>query len=362
MNYYMLLVALVLLSALLLRGNQPQNRKYVIFASLLLFAIYGLRNAYLIGVDTTTSYRGVFARVTGYSWSGLINQYGGRNLFFYLMTKAFTAYVSSDYQLYITLIAAFVSFCFGRLIYRYSPNPVQSILYHFGLLLFIFHFSALKQSIAMAILMLAFDPLVKRKPLKFILLVMLAGQFHMPSLVFLPAYWLTKIQLGKKYLIAFGIALVLTYVFRSQLLTFMNSLYKEETESADLTGVQFLRTKALIMIVIIVAAVCFRLPSMEDHVYGILLQFMGFAVILQTFCGYDNTFERLADYYFQFAVVFIPMVFDRSAERKALFGWRFMQMVDTVAPYMFCSFAIYRFLSYVSSSNFYSPFRFFFQS
>ena len=361
MNYYALMVALILISALLMHGNQPKSLKYVIVASMLLYVIYGLRNTYVIGVDSTSSYKGVFERMSVYSWSKVVDEYS-KNTAFYLMTKAFSTYISNDYQLYISCIAAFVTICFGRMIYRYSPSPLQSILYHFGLLFYLFHFSALKQSIAMAILMLAFDPLVERKPVKFILLVLIAGQFHFPSIVFLPAYWLTKIQWGKTYLFMLGIALILTYLFRNQLLNLMNSMYSEEAENVDLSGVQFLRTKALIMIVIIVAAVCFRLPSAEDHVYGILLQFIGFSVIIQTFCGYDNTFERLADYYFQFSVVFLPMVFDRRVERKALFSWRFMEVVETVSPFLFCGFAIYRFLHIALNSPFYSPFRFFFQS
>ena len=56
MDYYALLVALVLLTAFLMQGNRQGNKKYVIVASLLLFAIYGLRDTYHIGFDSTTSY------------------------------------------------------------------------------------------------------------------------------------------------------------------------------------------------------------------------------------------------------------------------------------------------------------------
>lgn len=361
MNYYALLVALVLVTALLMHGNREKNLKYVIVACLLLFAIYGLRNTYEIGGDTRTSYLGNFWRARDMSWGDYLTNAGRHNRLFYVFTKLFCVYISTDYQLYISVIAAFVTICFGRLIYRYSPSPVESILYHFGLLYFTFHFSALKQSIAMAILMLAFDQIVEKRPIKFVLIVLVASQFHFPALVFLPMYWMTKARVGRAYLIVLSILLLLTFVFRNQIINIMVDAYKGQDSDIDLSDVQFLRTKALIMIVIVVAAIFFRTPTGEDRVYESLLEIMGIAIVFQTFCGYSNVFERLADYFFQFAVVFIPMVFDKNADRNALFNWRLLEVADLVAPILFCGYGIYRFLMVTTYSRNLYPFLFFFQ-
>ena len=362
MNYYALLVVLVLAAAVLMHGNREKNLKFIIVASLLLFAIYGLRDVYHLGSDSKTSYLGNFWRVQGMSWKQVIDRAGGTNVLFHLMTKAFCSFISTDYQLYTSLIAVFVSVCFAQLLYRYSPDPLQSILYHLGLLLFTFHFDAFKQSIAMAILMLAFNQIVDKKPVKFLLLVLIAGQFHFPAFIFLPMYWVAKIHPGRGFLCILGILLLLTYIFRNQLLNFMLNLYKEDDSSVDISNVTFFRTKALIMLVIVIAAMLFRIPSAEDRVYGILLEFMGFAIVFQTFCGYNNIFERLADYFFQFSVIFIPMVFDKNATRQSLFEWRFLHVADDLAPYLFCGFGVYRFITTVTASNLLYPFRFFFQS
>ena len=361
MDYYLLLVVMVLFTALIMHGTREKNLQYVIVACLLLYAIYGLRNTYVIGDDVRTSYLANFRKMETMSWDGIISYTKGRNTLFYFLTKAFAMYISSDYQLYISVIAAFVTICFGRMVYQYSPNPVQSILYHFGLLFFTFHFSALKQSIAMAFLMLAFDAIIEKKPIKFILIVLLAGQFHFPALIFMPAYWITKIKPGRAYLLLLVGLLVLTYVFRNQIINSMMVYYSDEETNIDLSNVTFLRTKALIMIVIVVAAVVFRVPTAEDRQYVILLQLCSIAIVLQTFCGYNNIFERLADYYFQFVVIFIPMIFDKRSDRKSLLSWRFLQTVDTIAPYLFCGFGIYRFLNVVNGDWHFTPFKFFFQ-
>ncbi len=360
MNYYALLVALVLVTALLMHGYQEKNLKYVVVACLLLFAIYGLRD-YHLGDDVRTSYLGNFWRVQEQTWSEVIANTNGRNMLFHLMTKFFSEHISTDYQLYVSSIAVFVTLCFGHFIYRYSPNPLQSILLHFGLLFFTFHFSHLKQGIAMSILLLAFDQIVNRKPIKFVLIVLVAAQFHFPALVFLPAYWIAKIHPGKFFLIAMAVLLLLTYIFRSQILNIMISVYQDEEANVNLTNVTFLRTKALIMVIIVIAAAVFRIPTKEDRLYETLLEFMALSIVFQTFCGYSNVYERLADYYFQFSVIFIPMIFDKSEDRESLFNWHVVSIIDSYAPYLFCGFSVYRFLTYVSNDRFLYPYHFFFQ-
>lgn len=361
MNHYMILVLLIIFTAFLMKGNRAHNKAYVIVASLLLFSIYGLRNTYVIGNDSTSSYLHTFQRIGPMTWGEVAEIGDGTNTGYFLLNKLFFELSGGDYQLFVTTISAFVTICFGRLIYRYSPSPVQSILYHFGLLFFTFHFSALKQSIAMAFLMLAFDCVMEQKLFRFLLTVILASFFHFPALVFLPAYWFAKLHPGRSYLFLFAIVLLLTYLFRNQIINLMLSLYKDDGTTADLSSVQFLRTKALIMIVIVVAALVFRKPVQQDRQYDTLLIFMGIAVVFQTFCGYNNIFERLADYYFQFSVIFIPMVFDRTADRQPLIGWRLMDVIDFAAPYMFCGYSVYRFITTCTSDSMLYPFKFFFE-
>lgn len=360
MNYYALLVALVIVTALLMRGYRQGNKAYVIVACLLLFAIFGLRDTLVIGVDPTSSYLHLFERMPTYSWTDVMTLNGYFNVGYYLLNKLVYE-LSGDYQLMITMIAAFVTLCFGRLIYRYSPNPLQSILYHFGLLFFTFHFSALKQSIAMAFLMLAFDFIVERKAGRFVLLVLIAALFHAPSLIFLPAYWISKINAGRRYLLILAGTLLVTYILRTQIVNLMLTWYGSEDVVASSEGIQFLRTKTVIMIVIVVAALILRVPSPDDRVYNILMEFMGIAIVLQTFCGYNNIFERLADYYFQFSVLFIPLAFDKTEEHRSRLNRRSLYLVNTYAPYVFCAYAIYRFLVTTRNDGTLYPFKFFFQ-
>ena len=73
MNIYTLLVALVLVTALLMRGYQQGNKKYVIVACLLLFAVYGLRDTYVIGNDAKSSYLHGFEKMADRTWQELLD-------------------------------------------------------------------------------------------------------------------------------------------------------------------------------------------------------------------------------------------------------------------------------------------------
>lgn len=70
----------------------------------------------------------------------------------------------------------------------------------------------------------------------------------------------------------------------------------------------------------------------------------------------------LADYYFQFAIVFIPMVFEDVKTRRRHLSERQLTLVRHVGPYVFCAFAIWRFISFVSGDNTLNQYQFYFQA
>lgn len=359
MTAFTWMVILIVLAALLLQGNVKGNKKYIIVACILLFCVYGLRDAYSIGGDTTSSYLHGFQKMGNTEWSEIDEaSSSGHNQGFFYFEKLMYDICDGDYQLFIVCIAAFIMIVFAHFISNYSPSPVQSVLYYCGLLYYTFMFSALKQSIAMAFVLLAFDAVIDKKAIRFLILVFVASRFHFPSLVFLPAYWIANMKIGRSYLITLAAMLLVTFLLRDQLLDLMTDVYDTTIYENELS---FLANKVIIMLIIVVAALVLRPPTQEDRLYCALLQLVGVAIVLQTFANYNNTFERLADYYFQFSVVFIPMVFESVELRKEFLSPKTCSLIKTVAPILFCAFAIWRFLNYADNNPTLSPYAFFFQ-
>ena len=361
MTVYTWMVVLLLLAALLLNGNRKGNVKFILIAFLLVFIVMGLRNVNTVGVDsygTSGSYPVLFRRYGKAAWASLYRSGGENfNVGFKYMTKFLYELTDGDYQMYITILSLFPSFSYMRFIRKYSPAPIQSVLYFLGLLYFTLLMDALKQAMAMSILLYAFDQIFERKPIKFILIVLLAGTFHFPALVFLPAYWLARMKVGRNYLFLLALILLATYFFREQILKLMLNAYGGDDVNASMEGVRFLRNKAIIMIIIVVAAVFLRPPTLEDAVYHACLIFTGVAIVFQTFCGFNNIFERLADYYFHTAIIFIPLIFEKCELKRRVLDLRTEMLVKELGTPIFCAFAIWRFLSTVNHSWHYSGIR-----
>lgn len=276
------------------------------------------------------------------------------------LMKAVYELTDGDYQWFLVVVAAIVLCSEAILILKYSPSPIQSILYYLGLLYFSFHMSATKQTLAMSLVMLSFTAIVDQKPFRFILLIFAASFFHFPALVFLPAYWVANMKFDRGYLIFLACLLLVTYIFRDRLVSIMTDAYYS-SEIYTGSRIRFLANKVLVMLIIIVAALVIRPPQAEDRIYRALLHLMGIAAVIQTFAGYSNVFERLADYYFQFAVIFIPMVFEGVRTERRYLDTATTQLVCSFGPYIFGSFAIWRFLDTITSDVHFTPFRFFFQ-
>lgn len=363
MTVFTWLVVLLLLAALLLGGNVKGNKKFIIVAFVLLFCVYGLRDAYSVGNDSASSYLHGFQYMENTEWSE-VNGKGEDNFnigFAYLMKLGYEI-TDGDYQLFIAALSVFTMIAYARFIKKYSPSPLQSVLYFMGLLYYTFMFCALKQALAMSILLFAFDAIMDRKPVKFIILVLIASTVHFPAMAFMPAYWIARIKINRSYIFLLAMLLVATYLFRDQILRFMLDSYGSDDMEATMSGVVFLRNKVIIMIIIVVASMILRPMTSDDTVYTTLLKYAGVAIVFQTFCGYNNTFERLADYYFHFSIVLIPLVFEKCDLQRRYLELKTENMIKTIAPILFCSFAIWRFVNYANSNASFSNYIFFFQN
>lgn len=359
MNMYVAMMAAVLILAYLMRGDKPENKSYIWVSCVLMFCLCGLRDVYSLGIDSDSSYVRIFHEIGALEWSELAAYSDGSNQGFDFIVKLCHSLTGGDYQAFFILYSAFVMAVFGWFIQKYSVNPIQSFCYFWGLLCYSFLFDGIKQGIAMALVTLAFDAILERKPIRYVLLCTAAWWVHVPALVFAPAYLIAKMKPGRAYLVFLAAMLAFTYRFREELLELMLSFYGTEMQMHDMG---FLGNKVLIMLIIVAAALVLRPPEEDDRVYSVLMQFMGIAIVIQTFASYNNTFERLANYYFQFCVAFIPLVFQPDIRRSRLLDIKTEAMVKQAAPWAFCAFGVWRFANYITANAWaWLPYRFFFE-
>ena len=299
---YYYIVAAVLGFAVLLPQHGRQKKIYITLMAVLHAFVCGWRYMYLTG--DLIKYSGFYFRI--YPNNGWFSEPvfdGGRNFGFAWLSKFLSQVSNGNFQILLIFIAIAVEIAVAVVIYRYSPAPWLSYLLWNCFGFYIFGFSAIKQALAMGLLMLALTGIMEEKPKKFLFWTVLAGCVHAPALVFLPAYWIAKSRLSVQKLIIYAICAGLIYIFRNQIVKFIGDFYYDETDYVANThvGGRFMMIAALLIAGII-------LRGFSGRSFTKLFNLMLVAAIIQMFSGFDNVFTRLTDYYFQFLILYLPMM------------------------------------------------------
>ena len=298
--YYM--VAAVLGFGVLLPQHGRQKKVYIALMAILHIFVCGWRYMYLTG--DLRKYAWGYYTIAESGWFSEEVFQGGRNFGFFWMQKLFSSLTNGDFQIFLIFIAIVIEIAVAIIIYRYSPAPWLSYLLWNCFGLYVFGFSAIKQALAMALLMLAFTGIMEEKPKKFLLWTALAGCVHAPALIFLPAYWMAKSRLSTQKLTFYAVSAGLIFLFRNPIVKFISDFYYDEKDFTDNVhvGGRFLMIAALLLAGIL-------LRGFSGKNFTKLFNLMVIAAILQMFSGFDNVFTRLTDYYFQFVILYLPMMF-----------------------------------------------------
>lgn len=115
-----------------------------------------------------------------------------------LLYRDFIRGITDDYHIYFLFPAFLSSFAVIKLCRAYSVNPAFSILIFFSIGTYLMYVAALKQCIAIFILLLALPYAVEKKYVRFYLLVFLAILFHTHAFMFALVPFLMDPPWGKK--------------------------------------------------------------------------------------------------------------------------------------------------------------------
>ena len=109
--------------------------------------------------------------------------------------------IGISFRVWIALIAAFDLFAISFHIKRYSNNYGLSFLIFLSLGYYFFMLCGLRQAIALAIVLFAYDAGKKHRLLLFCFLVFLAYLFHQSAIIFMPFYFvIAKKRIEKKHI------------------------------------------------------------------------------------------------------------------------------------------------------------------
>lgn len=265
----------------------------------------------------------------------------------------------------IFFVSAFSAIALGIIVYRYSSSHFFSYIIYIALGNYIFTFSALKQTIASALILLSFSFIVEKKPIKFMAVILLAFIFHKPAILFLLAYFAANKKIDKYYFLILGSVIFAVSFFIEEIVTWFSEVYYGTMEFVANEDVGL---KQVVMIAIVLLAAFLRPPKEFDRAYKCLFSIMAVASIIQSFAAYDNVFSRLADYFFQFSVLFIPFMLeigDEQAKKMPEYSdkikYRFQRYYPFIKLAIIVFSAIYYYISLKNSGDLVDGFKFFWQ-
>jgi hypothetical protein len=129
----------------------------------------------------------------------------------YVILNYFIKSISNEYTIVLFILAAL---CIGiktRFIFKYATLPLCAIFLNFST--YIGDIFLIRQTLAIAITLLSFDFIVKKRFWYFVVLLGIAATFHRTALVFFPAYFIYHMNITRKRLFLISIIAISFDVF-----------------------------------------------------------------------------------------------------------------------------------------------------
>lgn len=223
----------------------------------------------------------------------------------YGLLNKMSFYIIKSARVFLFIISAFSLVVLSHFINKYSKMPWLSFIMYMALNIISLSFSGIRQGIALAFCMLAYQALKEKVLWKYILLIILASSFHITALAFLPMYWLVKIKFTPKQ-IAIALAIVaMTSLFGGKILesvTRNTKYYHYIMNNSTSNGAVGSTILYVIFLLLILLSINYK--NSESKRIDLAFAFVSVITILLTFV--IGIIERLSFYFAMFFLFSVP--------------------------------------------------------
>lgn len=173
--------------------NSRNRKATCVLAGFGLWVVLALRSPYcgidlVSGASGSANYYNMFEKAMDASISQILNgdltRISNMERGWLLYCK-FVSLFSSQFQVFLAITALVQLGLIGFVFYKYSNDIILSYIVYFCFGLYIISFSGIRQSTAFSITFLSFHYLLRKKYVKFLLIVLLATFIHNSALFFL---------------------------------------------------------------------------------------------------------------------------------------------------------------------------------
>jgi len=266
----MLLYTSLILVPIILTPVELLSKKLYIFLSLFLIWIVIAFRALTVGSDTLT-YAQLYGQLAAQNLSGssLLELVNGRFELGYVLLNKFLYVITPNPRILLIFAATIEMIAIGYFINKFSTSQSLSIILFITMNFLAFSMNALRQCLALTLVVLAVAFLIENNDWMYLVMVIGASFFHKTALIMLILYPIWKMKLTKKIVIAiFLVTIVVIFLFEKWFgfLTTSIDSYNGYQASAigDGGGSTALYVKICILIAIIIFSCMSNRPKMED--------------------------------------------------------------------------------------------------
>lgn len=301
--------------------NEYGCKKYI-YKDKLIYFIMAMCMAIFVGLRTrgndTYVYRQMYEGISGdlssiasINWAKLSDTPAMQ------MVEIFLKSINASTQDYFMLFSLFTIAVYLWFIRKYTSNIRLSIYYFITMGVYTFTMAAIKQTTAVAFLLIATDRAIEKKWIKFIVWVTIAELFHSYAFIYLVIPFLFFSPWSKKtYWLLAGTVFVAIFLqrFMGSILAMTDVLGYEGTYSnSEFSGEGVNIFRVLVVFVPVFLSFLSRrhLKNSDDRANNLILNLtmMNAMIMFIGLFGTANYFARLANYFLIFQCLSLPWIF-----------------------------------------------------
>lgn len=231
-----------------------RKRRYLTLCGIVLILFIGLRSRFVGSEDSFNYFNHMKRALLCDSWSDFYNEDGiesGYQFFVYTISRFLH---HPQYLFVVTGVIYIVAVCYC--IYKNSENVVLSLTMYITIGIMQFQLQGMRQAIAMAICMVSFEFVKKKKIIPFALLVLLATQFHRTAVVIAAIYVVSILAYNVWTILLLAGVSGVVFAYTDQLMAFANDVFETDySQTIDSGG--FIAT-AIYVLIIVFAMIFYR--------------------------------------------------------------------------------------------------------
>lgn len=305
--YYILVLLPIIVNCINIKGQDEKRKKRIVLIVffIILFLLMSLKGI-SVGNDTYNYwYKFHFARQL--DWNEIIPE--TTEPAFLFMNKIIGC-ITKNFTTYLLIVCAIMIVPVAVLYIREVELPILTIALFLIQSNFSMYFSGLRQSVAIAIGVIAFECVRRKKFILFLALVLLAFWVHNSAFILLllyPAYYL---RIRKNSLIFIVPIIIGVFVFNREIFTFCKQFMTDfQDASISSTGAY---TMLFVFIAFAVMSFVFLDESQIDKDTNGLRNYLLLAIVIQTFASIHPLAMRMGYYFTIFIPVLMPKIIVKS--------------------------------------------------